>query len=75
MVKVVMVTAKGDTVPLEFRDIYSACSSMHTLANSVIGGCAFTVSFPKEEEPQSRFEKPKMKEIPPEELVNFEDLF
>ena len=57
MVKVVMVTEKGDAVPLEFSDIYGACSAMHTLANSVIGGCAFSVRFEKEQ--KSRFIDPK----------------
>jgi hypothetical protein len=59
MVKVVMVTAKNDPVPLEFKDIYGACSAMHTLANSVVGGCAFTVSFEKEEPEKSRFINPQ----------------
>ena len=70
MVKVVMVTNKGDTVPLEFKDIYGACSSMHTLANSMVDACAFTVSFPKEEPVKSRFA-----EIPLEDLLNAEELF
>lgn len=58
MVKVVMVTV-DKTVPLEFEDIYKACSAMHTLANSVVGGCAFTVSFEKEEPEKSRFINPQ----------------
>lgn len=58
MVKVVMVTV-DKTVPLEFEDIYKACSAMHTLANSVVGGCAFTVSFEKEEPVKSRFINPE----------------
>ena len=58
MVKVTMVTV-DKTVPLEFNDIYSACSAMHTLANSVVGGCAFTVSFEKEKTEKSRFINPE----------------
>lgn len=58
MVKVVMVTI-DKTVPLEFEDIYKACSAMHTLANCVVGGCAFTVSFEKEEPEKSRFINPE----------------
>lgn len=62
MVKVIMVTAgksTSDPVVLEFKDIYSACSAMHTLAYSIVGGCAFTVSFEKEEEVKSRFINPE----------------
>lgn len=58
MVKVVMVTV-DKTVPLEFDDIYKACSAMHTLSNSVVGGCAFTVTFEKEKKEKSRFINPK----------------
>ena len=72
MVKVVMVTV-DKTVPLEFKDIYHACSAMHTLANSVVGGCAFTVRFEEEKVEKSRFINPnELEEIPPEELESFE---
>lgn len=59
MVKVVMVTTGKSTnepVVLEFVDIYDACRVMKDLSDSVVGGCAFTVSFPKEELVKSRFE-------------------
>lgn len=68
MVKVVMVTAKNDPVPLEFKDIYCACSAMHTLANSVVGGCAFTVSFTNEESVRAEVHRPKSRFINPEEV-------
>jgi hypothetical protein len=61
MVKVVMVTVDKDPVTLEFVDIYNACSVMKDLSDSVVGGCAFTVSFSNEEtrtevhRPKSRF--------------------
>lgn len=57
MVKVAMVTVNNDPVTLEFVDIYDACRVMKELSDSVVGGCAFTVSFPKEE--KSRFELPE----------------
>ena len=53
MVKVAMVTVNNDPVTLEFVDIYDACRVMKELSDSVVGGCAFTVSFEKEE--PSRF--------------------
>ena len=49
MVKVVMVSVSKDPVTLEFVDIYDACRVMKDLSDSVVGGCAFTVSFPNEE--------------------------
>ena len=59
MVKVVVVTAKNEPVTLEFDDIYSAGTTMQTLSDSVVGGCAFTVRFEKEENPKSRFINPE----------------
>ena len=53
MVKVVMVTVKNDPVDFEFNDIFDACHIMKSLSDTVVGGCAFTVSFTKEE--PSRF--------------------
>lgn len=53
MVKVIMVAMDNAPVTLEFVDIYDACRVMKDLSDSVVGGCAFTVSFPKEE--KSRF--------------------
>lgn len=55
MVKAVMVSVGADPVTLEFVDIYDACRVMKDLSDSVVGGCAFTVSFPKEEPEKSRF--------------------
>lgn len=55
MVKVAIVTANNDPVTLEFKDIYVAGSAMQILSDSVVGGCAFTVSFEKEES-VSRFD-------------------
>ena len=74
MVKVIMVTL-DKTVPLEFDDIYKACSAMHTLSNCVVGGCAFTVSFEKEKPEKSRFINPDITEVPFEELENIEKIF
>lgn len=59
MVKVVMLTENNDPVVLECKDIYHACSVMHTLENSVVGCCAFTVRFVKDEEKASRFINPE----------------
>ena len=64
MVKVVMVFALKDSVTLEFEDINKACQAMQILSDSVVDGCAFTVSFPKEKPVKSRFEIPKYSEIP-----------
>lgn len=59
MVKVVMVTASNDPVTLEFVDIYDACRVMKDLSDSVVGGCAFTVSFPQEERLKTEIQRPK----------------
>lgn len=56
MVNVVMVSVNKDPITLEFVDIYDACRVMKDLSDSVVGGCAFKVSFPKEEPVKSRFE-------------------
>ena len=55
MVKVNVVTVKSNPIPLEFKDIYSACRAMQVLSDSIVGGCAFTVSFEKEKKERSRF--------------------
>ena len=75
MVKVIMVAMGKDPITLEFKDIYKACRTMQVLSDSVVGGCAFTVSFQKEEPVRSRFEMPKFTEIPPEELEDVRELF
>jgi hypothetical protein len=67
MVKVVVVTAKNDPVALEFKDIYGAGSAMQTLSESVVGGCAFTVSFEKEEPVRTAIQMPKSRFIDPKE--------
>ena len=59
MVKVVMVSVSKDPVTLEFVDIYDACRVMQDLSDSVVGGCAFTVSFPKEEPVRTANQMPK----------------
>lgn len=56
MVKVVMVTMNKEPVTFEFSDINAACGVMKAMSDAVVGGCAFTVSFPKEE-PASSMEK------------------
>ena len=71
MVNVVLTTAKGDIIPLEFEDIYAAGSAMYTLDHSVIGGCAFTVSFKKEERMATQM--PKSRFIDFEELIKGEN--
>ena len=68
MVKVVMVTVTNDPVTLEFNDIYGACSAMQTLSDSVVGGCAFTVSFEKEEPVRTEIQMPKSRFVLPEEV-------
>ena len=59
MVKVLMVSMGKEHVALEFKDIYGACRVMKDLSDSVVGGCAFTVSFEKEEPVKSRFINPE----------------
>jgi len=59
MVKVVMVTADGNTVLLKFADFSVAYDVMKILSESAVGGWAFTVSFEKEEPVKSRFIDPK----------------
>lgn len=74
MVKVVVVTVQNDPITLEFKNIYSAGGVMQALSDSVVGGCAFMVSF-KKEEPESRFTNPEeLTEVPAEELTDLEDL-
>lgn len=68
MVKVVMVSVNKEPVVLEFDDIFVACNTMKTLSDSVVGGCAFTVNFPKEEPVRTASEMPKSRFIDPEEV-------